>query len=51
MTDKHDDFADVPVTHLDAAIVQDDQDVIFGWTPPTTELDVPDEADEDEAKT
>jgi hypothetical protein len=46
MSNSHDEFADIPVTHLDAAVVQDEQDVIFGWTPRKIKLDVPDEPEE-----
>jgi hypothetical protein len=48
MTDSHDDFADIPVTHLDAVVVQDEQDVIFGWSPSEVKLDVPDDAADDD---
>jgi hypothetical protein len=39
-----DEYADVPETHLDQAVVQAEQDAIFGWGPPKVpKLDVPDE--------
>ena len=49
MTD-HDEFADIPVTHLDAAVIQNEQDVLFGWTPrPVVHVDVPDDDSTDDA--
>ncbi len=43
-----DEYADVPVTDLDAVVVQNEQDVIFGWTPRKIKLDVPDDVEEDD---
>ncbi len=45
MDNRHDDRPDIPDTDADAVTVQDDQDVIFGVTPPPGPVDVPDDDD------
>jgi len=42
----HDEAAPIPPTDFDAVEVQNDQDVVFGWTKPTPPLDVPDDEDD-----
>ncbi len=38
--------SDVPPTDFDAVQVQDAQDVVFGWTKPVPEPDVPEDDDD-----
>jgi len=48
MDNRHDDHPDIAGTDTDAVTVQDEQDVIFGVTPPSGPLDVPDDEGDDD---